>query len=34
MIKGGRLDSLTKGEIVDLYAELYKRNKGQGEEVF
>tara|TARA_B100000287_G_scaffold378950_1_gene381722 strand:- start:2265 stop:3752 length:1488 start_codon:yes stop_codon:yes gene_type:complete len=31
--KGGRLDSLTKGEIVDLYAELHKRYNGDGEEL-
>ena len=33
VVKGGRLDSLTKGEIVDLYAELHKRYNGQGEEL-
>ena len=31
--KGGRLDSLTKGEIVDLYAELHKRYNGDGEKL-
>ena len=33
VVKGGRLDSLTKGEIVDLYAKLHKRYNGQGEEL-
>ena len=33
VVKGGRLDSLTKGEIVDLYAELHKRNGGDGEKL-
>ena len=33
VVKGGRLDSLTKGEIVDLYAELHKRYNGQGEKL-